>query len=57
MREAQIQGGDTILLCKRKKKKSEEFLFGDTAIQLVRKTDIPVVVVKGVEEKLIPTQI
>lgn len=57
MREAQIPGGDTILLCKRKKKKSEEFLFGDTAIQLVRKTDIPVVVVKGVEEKLIPTQI
>ena len=48
---------DTILLCKHNKKKSEEFLFGDTAIQLVRKTDIPVVVVKGVEEKLIPAQI
>ncbi len=40
---------DTILLCKHNKKKSEEFLFGDTAIQLVRKTNIPVVVVKGVE--------
>lgn len=48
---------DTILLCKHNKKKSEEFLFGDTAIQLVRKTDIPVVVVKGAEEKLIKTQI
>jgi nucleotide-binding universal stress UspA family protein len=44
---------DVILICKHNKKKSEEFLFGDTAIQVVRKTTIPVMVVKGIEDKLV----
>ena len=44
---------DVILICKHNKKKSEEFLFGDTAIQVVRKTTIPVMVVKGIEDKFV----
>lgn len=44
---------DVILLCKHNKKKSEEFLFGDTAIQVVRKTSKPVMIVKGVEDQLV----
>jgi nucleotide-binding universal stress UspA family protein len=44
---------DMIVLCKHNKKKSEEFLFGDTAIQLLRKTTIPLLVVKGAEEQLV----
>lgn len=42
---------DFLLICKHNKKKSEEFLFGDTAIQVLRKTSVPVLVVKGIEEQ------
>ena len=38
---------DFLLLCKHNKKKSEEFLFGDTAIQVLRKTATPLLIVKG----------
>ena len=48
-RYAQEHGFDLVLVCKHEKKKSEEFLFGDTAIQLVRNTTIPLLVLKGVE--------
>ena len=43
---------DFLLLCKHNKKKSEEFLFGDTAIQVLRKTTIPVLIVKGTGETI-----
>lgn len=43
---------DYLLLCKHNKKKSEEFLFGDTAIQVLRKTTIPVLIVKGTAEPI-----
>lgn len=44
---------DFLLLCKHNKKKSEEFLFGDTAIQVLRKTTIPVLIVKGNGEPIV----
>lgn len=43
---------DFLLLCKHNKKKSEEFLFGDTAIQVLRKTTIPLLIVKGTGEPI-----
>lgn len=43
---------DFFLLCKHNKKKSEEFLFGDTAIQVLRKTTVPVLIVKGTAEPI-----
>ena len=43
---------DLLLLCKHNKKKSEEFLFGDTAIQVLRKTTIPLLIVKGTGETI-----
>ena len=46
---------DFLLLCKHNKKKSEEFLFGDTAIQVLRKTSTPMLIVKGIEEQ--PSQV
>lgn len=42
---------DFILLCKHNKSKSEEFLFGDTAIQVLRKATVPVLAIKGIEEQ------
>lgn len=50
---SQEQAFDMIVLCKHNKKKSEEFLFGDTALQVLRKTTIPVLVVKGTEEQVV----
>ena len=47
---SQEQAFDMIVLCKHNKKKSEEFLFGDTALQVLRKITIPVLVVKGSDE-------
>ncbi len=42
---------DLILLPKHNKTKAQEFLFGDTAIQLLRKAPIPVLSVKGGPEE------
>ncbi|EKD39491.1 MAG: UspA protein [uncultured bacterium] len=44
---------DLLLLCKHNKKKSEEFLFGDTAIQVLRKTNIPLLIVKGTGKTIV----
>ncbi|KJS01490.1 MAG: hypothetical protein VR65_08735 [Desulfobulbaceae bacterium BRH_c16a] len=43
---------DFLLLCKHNKRKSEEFLFGDTAIQVLRKTTTPLLIVKGTGEAI-----
>ncbi len=47
------KGCNLMLLPKHEKTKSEEFLFGDTAIQLLRKASIPVLAVKGTQEKTV----
>ena len=43
---------DMVLLPKHDQTKAQEFLFGDTAVRLLRRAPVPVLSVKGTREEL-----
>ncbi|MCK5194795.1 MAG: universal stress protein [Desulfobulbaceae bacterium] len=51
LEELKADNYDLVLLAKHDQTKAQEFLFGDTAIRLLREASIPVLSVKGVPEK------
>ncbi|MDW7772872.1 MAG: universal stress protein [Desulfobulbaceae bacterium] len=50
LEEVKAGGHDLVLLPKHEKTHTQEFMFGDTAIQVLRKASVPVLSVKGMKQ-------